>query len=217
MASSANRRRSSGGGLRGRSTRSRFVDESAGLGESSRQVERNDAPDDRDEIDVSPAARSDVGQSERHHGDPGAETGSHGEDADRICPAVARHLLRRDDPDDEGEGDPHRATDRLSRHEQPEARSDRTEQRQQRGQPGHDHQDLAAADPIGDDGCRKGEHDAGAHDRTGIAFRRLADAEIVGGESDRLGEDRVDERSRHRRSGEEADHEELCRIELVGR
>ena len=42
----------------------RLVDEASGLGQSARQVERHDAPDDRHEIDVAPTARPDVGQPE---------------------------------------------------------------------------------------------------------------------------------------------------------
>ena len=41
-----------------------FVDESACFGESPREIESDDKPDYRDDVDVSPAPRSDVGESQ---------------------------------------------------------------------------------------------------------------------------------------------------------
>ena len=68
-----------------------------------------------DDVHEPPPARSDIGEPERHHGDAGAEPGRHRQDADRVGPAVLRHLLGGDDPDEEGERDPHRAGQRLRR------------------------------------------------------------------------------------------------------
>ena len=45
---------------------------------------------------------------------------------------------------------------------------------------------------------RQREHDADAHDGAGHALAAVADAELVGGEVDRLGEQRVDEAARQR-------------------
>ena len=75
----------------------------------------------------------------------------------------------------------------------------------------------APPDAVGEGGDRQDEDDAGAHDRAGDADAGVADAEVVGGELDGLREQRVDERRRHRRGGEQAEHAELTRRQPIGR
>jgi hypothetical protein len=47
--------------------------EPLGLGEAAADVDGDDQPEERDQVDESPAAVAEVGERERHHGDPATE------------------------------------------------------------------------------------------------------------------------------------------------
>ncbi len=116
------------------------------------------------------------------HRDSRAEAGRHRQDADRVGPAVARHLLGGDDTDQEGEGDAHRARQGLGDDEDAERRGDRAEHGQQGTEPGDPHDHPASSDPVGDHGRREGDDDADADEGAGDADAGVVDAEIVRGE-----------------------------------
>ena len=59
--------------------------EPACLGKPPGEVEGDDAPDHRDDIDVAPATRTEVGERQRRDRDAGAETARHRQHADREC------------------------------------------------------------------------------------------------------------------------------------
>ena len=166
-------------------------------------------------IDVAPSALADVGESERHHGHAGTEPGCHGQDADGVRAAVAWHLLGGDHADQERQRDPHRPGEGLGRDERDEARRERAEQREQWAEPGDRHDHASSADSVGDDRRGKRDQDPGAYDSTCDSDAGVADTEVVRGEVDRLGEERVDERSAHRCSGEQTDDQQLGRIEAI--
>ena len=75
----------------------------------------------------------------------------------------------------------------------------------------------SASDPVREHGQREHQHDPSSHHRPGRADAGVADPEVVGGEVDGLCEEGVDERRRHRRRGEKAEHPKLAGVEMIRR
>ena len=166
-------------------------------------------PDQRHDVDEAPPALAEIGEGQRRHGDAGAEPAGHRQHAHRVGARAARHLLGGDDCHEEVEGETERPPDRLGGHEDREGRGERSGSRHQRSgeADGDDHR--PPSDAVGEGCQRDHEDDAGAHACPGDPDARVADTEVVGGELDGLGEQRVDERRGHRRGGEQAEHAEL--------
>ena len=183
--------------------------EAMGLRQPAGDRDGDEQPDQGHDVDEAPAAGAEVGERQRDHGDAGAESAGHRQHAHRVRARVARHLLGSDDGDEEVEGEAERPAERLG---------------------GDEHGNVGASAPAAAhdgaakptttitrrrptrsarSGDRQDEDDPGAHDRAGDADAGVADAEVVGGELDGLGEQRVDERRRHRRGGEQSEDARL--------
>ena len=158
-----------------------------------------------------------VGEPQGGYGDAGTEPTCQRQHAERVGAAAARHLLGRDDADQQSEG---QADGR------PMVCVPTSTQKFGAIAPSAHHSGASHAVRtiicVGRDGRRSiangnGDHDAEPHDHAADALRSLVDAEAVGGETGRLGEQRVGERGRHRRRGEQTQGRDVARRQAVGR
>ena len=192
-------------------------DEALRLRQATGEVGGHDQPHERDDVHQAPPARAEIGEPERHHTDAGTEAARHGQDAHGVGPRVAWHLLRRGDGDQEIECQPQGPPDGLARRQHGEGRGERAERGAQRcGERGElDH--PSPPDPVGEQDDRQREQDPGPHDGAGDALAAVADAEVLGGEVDRLGEQRVDEGRTQRGRRQQAQDHDLAVLEPVRR
>ena len=171
--------------------------EATRLGKSAPEIECDSEPDQRDEIDEPPTGVTEVGKWQTHHCNAGAETTGHSKHADRICAAVAWHLFGCGDGDQKVERKAHRAADRLRGHQHTKVWRQGSKSREQRSQPGCEHDHPSSSGTVGHEGNRQGKHDANANDYTANTLSELADAEIFRSKVGGLREQRVGKRRAH--------------------
>jgi hypothetical protein len=90
----------------------------AALFQSAAHARHEEQPEQRHHVDEAPPSDAEVGERQRDDTSAGAERSRHGEEADRIGTRAGRHLLDRDDRNQDPERHRKRARDGL-RHREP--------------------------------------------------------------------------------------------------
>ncbi len=190
--------------------------EPACFAEVAHQHHRHGNPHQREQVHEAPTLRPEVGELQRRHGHAGPQAGRQCEHAERVGAAVARHLLGGGHAGQQRQGDAHRPAECLRCGEHPEVGSDCPDRAHGGGEPGGEHDGAPASQSVGHHREGQREHHSETHHGASHALPVVIDAEVVGGERDRLGEQRVGEGGGH--GGQRHQRQQACLacVELVG-